>query len=378
MFLYFFGAPNVKKYVMDESFEVQLVESKSSSKKLIPAPSIVICPTNPSTSMGWKINKEKLDIDTFWARDETFYRFVCGTAEDLPRCIWDQTYSLEETVVRLSTAGGQYQEFGSSGYFRSDITFTGFGQCHILQRNATILPSGRSLEEGFLTLTLNNSLDYDICFVDERLFYLSSNPSIVPGFRIKSLSKTDDSNMFIRIVKHIKRNTDSSPCNGTPDYSFTDCLREAVETKVGCSLPWNMEKRFGNCTKMVEYEVYENLYDSMNDENPKNIGLKFGCKIPCNYREYILEEESQQKSSKIDEHEKKIWIALSTPEIVVKQEKQIYEATSLVGDIGGSLGLFLGFSLLMLWDWLLNAAMLLKSKFYRWNKIECDLRIINK
>ena len=34
-----------------------------------------------------------------------------------------------------------------------------------------------------------------------------------------------------------------------------------------------------------------------------------------------------------------------------KREIEVYDWTSLVGDIGGSLGLFLGFSLLTVWDW---------------------------
>ena len=45
--------------------------------------------------------------------------------------------------------------------------------------------------------------------------------------------------------------------------------------------------------------------------------------------------------------------SLATKDILVKTEVQLYKMTSLVGDIGGSLGLFLGFSFLTVWDWIL-------------------------
>ena len=98
----------------------------------------------------------------------------------------------------------------------------------------------------------------------------------------------------------------------------------------------------------------------MNDVNPRNVGKRFKCNIPCVYREYVLEEETQIFLNEEDD-QTAVYITLSTPEVLIKEEKQIYEVTSLVGDVGGSLGLFLGFSLLMVWDWIHNALKIIRE-----------------
>ena len=72
----------------------------------------------------------------------------------------------------------------------------------------------------------------------------------------------------------------------------------------------------------------------------------------------------QRSSLPVGPGETGVYITVSSPAVSVKTEKQIYEATSFVGDIGGSLGLFLGFSLLMVWDWIQRVGRLIKSIMY--------------
>ena len=42
----------------------------------------------------------------------------------------------------------------------------------------------------------------------------------------------------------------------------------------------------------------------------------------------------------------------SSKKIEVLKEVEAYPALSLVADVGGVLGLFIGFNFLMLWDWI--------------------------
>ena len=46
-------------------------------------------------------------------------------------------------------------------------------------------------------------------------------------------------------------------------------------------------------------------------------------------------------------------IRLSSTEIVSREERLIYTWKSFVAEFGGALGLFLGFSFIMLWDFLM-------------------------
>ena len=43
----------------------------------------------------------------------------------------------------------------------------------------------------------------------------------------------------------------------------------------------------------------------------------------------------------------------STNAVTVKEEAYIYPLQSFVSEFGGSLGLFVGFSFLTIWDWIL-------------------------
>ena len=44
-------------------------------------------------------------------------------------------------------------------------------------------------------------------------------------------------------------------------------------------------------------------------------------------------------------------IAFAGNSIEVRREEEAYSLLSLVADVGGVLGLFIGFNFLMLWDW---------------------------
>ena len=47
-----------------------------------------------------------------------------------------------------------------------------------------------------------------------------------------------------------------------------------------------------------------------------------------------------------------IWPYFSTNSVQVLREEEAYPPLSLVADIGGVLGLFIGFNFMMLWDWI--------------------------
>ena len=70
-----------------------------------------------------------------------------------------------------------------------------------------------------------------------------------------------------------------------------------------------------------------------------------GCLFPCTYNEYrVLETDLKELNV--------FGVALSYGSIstTVLREYLIYPWDSLVADFGGTLGLFVGFSFVMLWD----------------------------
>ena len=72
------------------------------------------------------------------------------------------------------------------------------------------------------------------------------------------------------------------------------------------------------------------------------------CLKPCTYKKYILVGDRKRTSFKSDNFTFSLWAVSESTE--VNKEELIYPLSSLVAEFGGTLGLFLGFSFMTLWD----------------------------
>ena len=92
----------------------------------------------------------------------------------------------------------------------------------------------------------------------------------------------------------------------------------------------------------------DELYNKLNFA-PDIKEIAVGCKKPCNYQEYkIIGDKAPTTLTKEDF----LTFALLAIDnnIYVETEALLYPGTSLVAEIGGTLGLFIGFSFMILWD----------------------------
>ena len=181
---------------------------------------------NPNTTQGWKMNN--------FYNPRNISNAACGdiVEEDFASCILQKTFSKQETIFKFSHAG-QGKIVNASEHFNSDVSYTPPGQCHTLKGNAKILTFGDSFQRGFLSFTLNSTLDYIIMLHDSRYFYLSLDSEAIPGVRLKiQSSNTSRTEIYnLKMIKHIHRNTAVRPCNNEADYNFTRCLRGKVESQ---------------------------------------------------------------------------------------------------------------------------------------------------
>ena len=58
----------------------------------------------------------------------------------------------------------------------------------------------------------------------------------------------------------------------------------------------------------------------------------------------------------------KLWPVYASDNILVRKEEIAFPLDSLVADIGGILGLFLGFNFLMIWELMMDFALILVCK----------------
>ena len=75
-----------------------------------------------------------------------------------------------------------------------------------------------------------------------------------------------------------------------------------------------------------------------------------GCFLPCTYTEYKVAAREKKDFGKFQ-----LLLSYSSTKVTVVKEFYLYDFPTLVSDFGGSLGLFVGFSFFMLWDFCIDS-----------------------
>ena len=97
--------------------------------------------------------------------------------------------------------------------------------------------------------------------------------------------------------------------------------------------------------------MFENLYEDLALMELASVVASTGCDIPCNYNQYkflnidLKPDEAWPVDGQIQYG---FWAVTKFTKI--EQEILLYPFTSLLAEFGGALGLFLGFSIMTIWD----------------------------
>ena len=89
------------------------------------------------------------------------------------------------------------------------------------------------------------------------------------------------------------------------------------------------------------------------------------CTRPCQYNVYKLVED---KMESFIENATALHLGLGSKNVLKRREILIYTFTSFIAEFGGALGLFVGFSFLMLWNYMEQAIKILMHKFNIYGK----------
>ena len=118
----------------------------------------------------------------------------------------------------------------------------------------------------------------------------------------------------------------------------------------------------------------------MKDKTRTELSKITGCNQPCFYREFS--QVGKEVIRTFDKHGMIfLWnlnrckcvtpviiligynIILANSEVIEEEEHYIYDFISFTSEVGGSLGLFLGFSFIMLFDYLAQTMIIVKKLF---------------
>ena len=98
---------------------------------------------------------------------------------------------------------------------------------------------------------------------------------------------------------------------------------------------------------MEQLEGFEKEYLNLRDLHQQKLVKNTGCLIPCSYTDYKLETEPM----KYDWGDTQLlYLKFSSPDVLERTEQLLYPIASFISEFGGALGLFLGFSCMMIWD----------------------------
>ena len=235
----------------------------------------------------------------------------------------------------------------------SDVSQLQFGKCHTLQNYGQL---GVNLELDAAYFKLNPSLPYRLYLHDPSYFFLTANPLAIPQIeRAVKVAKNRTSRVqmqYISATKHIAINRPDAPCEEDKDYSFTTCIKKSVVKFAGCKVPWDNDiENIRECRTVDEVVMHISRYINLSISEQQTVFKLTGCKPPCTYLKYV---DVAAKGSEWETDNSSLLYILSfaTTQVTIKREIYIYPFSSFLAEFGGALGMFLGFSFFMVWDFI--------------------------
>ena len=155
--------------------------------------------------------------------------------------------------------------------------------------------------------------------------------------------------------------TPHKPCNDDPSYDYYRCIELHFAKQRGCQYPWNVYS-LSNVSVCTNYSELKALVESMDRTkgvrretftNSERISRTIiECPPPCQVSIYDLKFEKTGMEPWISG--KSLQIAFSDFTIIFREEYLACDLTCVIAELGGNLGFFLGGSILLAVDILIE------------------------
>ena len=117
-----------------------------------------------------------------------------------------------------------------------------------------------------------------------------------------------------------------------------------------------------DCETVEQILNYLRIYGDLGIDDLAGVKKVTGCKSPCSYHEYVAVGKKLWQGDFGNLTTLTFGLSFASMEVTVKKEILIYPLTSFLAEVGGSLGMFLGFSLLTVWDLVISTLHYLLGK----------------
>ena len=192
-------------------------------------------------------------------------------------------------------------------------------------------------------VALDPALKYLVHVHDPSYFILAFTPIVPTGLMFWLETNQNIHKRFISVTRHVKLNEESNPCNEDDRYEFYACVIDRVTQVAQCRWPWDTKPspHTSACTHMDQIRTFEEIFSNLTLFGTVGVIInQTGFLAPCLFRKYkLLHGESIYSNS----YPKSLTVGFLDNKILIEEEIEAYSGISLVSDIGGALGLFLGF-----------------------------------
>eukprot|EP00094_Tigriopus_californicus_P012566 TCALIF_12151-PA protein Name:"Protein of unknown function" AED:0.23 eAED:0.23 QI:0/1/0/1/1/1/2/0/229 len=204
-----------------------------------------------------------------------------------------------------------------------------------------------------MTTIEKNQMSLVIHLHDENGFL--ENPTKGQEFlRSTSMEFIPQDQRFLGIIvaktKRISLNHSGNPCHEDENWDVIKCIEEFIVGKMGCTYPGILKADLGlrNCSSLEDMLHLLDIHKALFTIPSSDMAAYTGCLRPCHLNGV------DPVSGEIRDGSLRVGSAISylfrTTNVKVAKEAWFYDFNSLVAEVGGSLGLFLGASLLTLFQ----------------------------
>ena len=147
----------------------------------------------------------------------------------------------------------------------------------------------------------------------------------------------------------------SRPCNEDSSYSFIQCLKEFIQESVGCEIwIWDDDTnvKYPSCTNITDFMAYKNIMRWISASKLSDLIEKTKCFPKCKIREFIFTKNSEEKISLVANWHAEFQLGVKLSSYEDFEEYFVFGFQDFITSVGSFLGLFLGWSLLAIIDWI--------------------------
>ena len=226
-----------------------------------------------------------------------------------------------------------------------------------------IFPRIRYFQEDFhpqLEIGVNALAGEWFVFIHERGHFVHN--SMYTFGSDQTFTTLIDETTTITVIHEINRkevtylNDPRTPCQPKPrDVDMNICIQRYIENKIECQLPWHTDKTtLPKCIETGKYQDFLTSYEEIASLTGFSIAKTTGCLPSCKLNEFSVIVKDRVIS--LDEWQKFIgYFFYPGGQYTKKLYSLTYDFTSYIADAGGLIGLFLGYSMLSIYDGLKNA-----------------------